>query len=125
MAAAPARPPGGHPAEGPPAPSPLRLARAGRLLWTLPRLLLVGLVRFYQLAISPWLPPACRYTPSCSQYAILALQRYGAVRGSILAAWRILRCNPFGGHGYDPPRWFGEKPDTPEAPPTVGQQTQD
>lgn len=74
----------------------------------LPRLLLIGFVRFYQLAISPLLPPSCRYTPSCSQYAVEALQKYGAVRGFILATWRILRCAPWGGSGYDPPRWFGE-----------------
>ena len=80
------------------------LRRIGRL----PRLALVGLVRFYQLAISPHFPSSCRFRPTCSQYAILALQRYGAVRGTILAVWRILRCNPWGGHGYDPPRWFGE-----------------
>ena len=77
-------------------------------LGQLPRRALVGLVRFYQLAISPHFPSSCRFTPTCSQYAILALREYGAVRGSILAGWRILRCNPWGGHGYDPPRWFGE-----------------
>ena len=74
----------------------------------LPRLLLIGLVRFYQLALSPHLPPTCRYTPSCSQYAILSLQKYGAAKGTVLAVWRVLRCNPWGGSGYDPPRWFGE-----------------
>ena len=79
-------------------------------IWRLPRRALVGLVRLYQLGISPWLPPSCRYTPTCSQYAILALREYGALRGSVLAVWRILRCNPWGGHGYDPPRWFGEPP---------------
>ena len=77
-------------------------------VWRLPRLLLVGVVRLYQGAVSPWLPATCRYSPTCSQYAVLALREYGAVRGSVLAAWRILRCNPWGGHGYDPPRWFGE-----------------
>jgi uncharacterized protein len=93
------------------------LARFGRFVWRLPRLALVGLVRFYQLAISPWTPAACRFTPSCSQYAILALRQYGFVRGSILAGWRILRCNPFGGHGHDPPRWFGEaRPEAAAAP---------
>jgi putative membrane protein insertion efficiency factor len=80
------------------------LRRIGRL----PRLALVGLVRFYQLAISPHFPSSCRFQPTCSAYAILALQKYGAVRGTMLAVWRILRCNPWGGHGYDPPRWFGE-----------------
>jgi len=79
-----------------------------RRIGQLPRLALVGLVRFYQLAISPHFPSSCRFRPTCSQYAILALQKYGAVRGTLLAVWRILRCNPWGGQGYDPPRWFGE-----------------
>ena len=96
-----------HPA--PPTP-PSPLARAGRLVWTLPRLALVGLVRVYQGVVSPWLGPSCRYTPTCSEYAVQAFRRYGAVRGLILAAWRIGRCHPWGGHGYDPPRWFGEAP---------------
>lgn len=87
-----------------------------KTLLHLPRLLLIGLVRFYQLAISPLLPPSCRYTPSCSQYAILALRKYGAVKGLILATWRILRCAPWGGTGYDPPRWFGEPPLDESAP---------
>ncbi len=64
--------------------------------------LLVMLVRGYQVGISPWLPPACRYTPSCSQYAIEALQRYGALKGSWLAGRRLLRCHPFRPGGYDP-----------------------
>ncbi len=75
-----------------------------------PRAALIAFVRFYQAAISPHLGASCRYTPTCSQYAVEALQRYGAVKGSILAMWRIARCHPFGGHGYDPPRWFGEQP---------------
>ena len=84
------------------------MTRAFDLIWRLPRLALVGVVRFYQGAISPWLPPTCRYSPTCSEYAVQALREYGAVRGSVLATWRILRCNPWGGHGHDPPRWFGE-----------------
>ena len=83
------------------------LAAVGDAVWRAPRTLLVGVVRVYQLAVSPWLGASCRYTPTCSQYAVLALREYGAVRGSVLAVWRILRCNPFGGHGWDPPRWFG------------------
>ena len=63
---------------------------------------LLKCVRFYQLAISPMLPPRCRYTPTCSQYAIEALQKYGAVKGSYLALRRICRCHPWGGCGYDP-----------------------
>ncbi len=64
--------------------------------------LLVMLVRGYQVGISHWLPPACRYTPSCSQYAIEALQRHGALKGSWLAGRRLLRCHPFRPGGYDP-----------------------
>ena len=84
------------------------LYRIGRLVWRLPRLALVGLVRVYQLVLSPHLGASCRFAPSCSHYAVEALRQYGAVRGSALVAWRLLRCNPWGGHGYDPPRWFGE-----------------
>ena len=63
---------------------------------------LIALVRFYQLFISPLLPPSCRYTPTCSQYALEALRRYGPIKGGWLALRRILRCHPFGGSGYDP-----------------------
>ena len=64
--------------------------------------LLVWPIRFYQVAISPHFPAACRYTPTCSQYAIEALRKYGLLKGLWLAARRILRCHPWGGHGYDP-----------------------
>ncbi|MFC2604169.1 MAG: membrane protein insertion efficiency factor YidD [Bacteroidota bacterium] len=57
---------------------------------------------FYQKAISPMLPASCRYTPTCSQYAIEAIRKHGIVKGSFLAIRRILRCHPWGGHGYDP-----------------------
>ncbi len=60
------------------------------------------LIRGYQLIISPWLPPSCRFEPSCSHYALEAVQRHGPLLGPGLAIWRILRCNPFGGQGYDP-----------------------
>ena len=66
------------------------------------RTVLVLLVRGYQVALSPLLPAACRYYPSCSAYAIEALQRHGALRGSWLAARRIARCHPFRPGGYDP-----------------------
>ena len=56
----------------------------------------------YRLLISPWLPPSCRYEPTCSAYALDALKLHGPVNGSILAARRIGRCHPWGGHGYDP-----------------------
>ncbi len=63
---------------------------------------LIGLVRFYRRWISPALPPACRFVPTCSAYAEEALSRHGAARGSWLALRRLLRCHPFGGSGYDP-----------------------
>jgi len=61
-----------------------------------------GVVRGYQLLISPLLAPSCRYLPSCSDYAIEALARHGALRGSVLALRRLCRCHPWGGSGYDP-----------------------
>jgi uncharacterized protein len=61
-----------------------------------------GVVRAYQLLFSPLLPPSCRYLPSCSDYAIEALARHGALRGSFLALRRLSRCHPWGGSGYDP-----------------------
>lgn len=64
--------------------------------------LLIGLVTLYQKGISPWLPAACRYTPSCSQYAIEALHLHGAIKGTWLTIKRIGRCNPWGGCGHDP-----------------------
>jgi putative membrane protein insertion efficiency factor len=63
---------------------------------------LIGLVRFYQAAISPWTPAACRYHPTCSGYAREAIERFGALRGSWLALRRIGRCHPWGGQGFDP-----------------------
>lgn len=74
----------------------------------LPRSILRGLVRGYQLVISPYFPSSCRYRPTCSEYAIEAIERYGAAKGTVLAMHRIARCHPWGGHGFDPPRWFGE-----------------
>jgi uncharacterized protein len=62
----------------------------------------IALIKLYQLIISPWLPGRCRYTPTCSQYGIEALQKYGPIKGLWLAVKRILRCNPWGGHGHDP-----------------------
>ena len=64
--------------------------------------LLVMMVRFYQRFISPLTPPSCRFTPTCSQYAVEALQKYGPLKGSWLALKRLLRCHPWGGSGYDP-----------------------
>lgn len=71
-------------------------------LKSLPAAVLIALVRFYQAAVSPHFPPVCRFTPTCSAYAIEALRRHGALRGSLLALKRLLRCHPWGGSGYDP-----------------------
>lgn len=70
------------------------LGAAGRVL--------VGFVRFYQLVISPYLAPRCRYQPTCSHYMIEAIGRHGAVRGGWLGLKRIAKCHPWGGFGYDP-----------------------
>ena len=66
--------------------------------------ILIFIIRGYKLLISPLLPPSCRYTPTCSEYAMQAIQKYGAMRGVYLAARRLLRCHPFHSGGYDPVR---------------------
>ena len=66
-------------------------------------ILVLAPIRFYQMAISPMLGPHCRFTPTCSQYAVEAIRKYGVLRGSVKAAWRILRCHPWHPGGYDPP----------------------
>lgn len=63
---------------------------------------MIGAIRWYQRFISPLLGHNCRFVPTCSQYAIQALQVHGALKGTLLSVWRILRCNPFGKYGYDP-----------------------
>ena len=62
----------------------------------------VLLIKFYQLCISPFTPPSCRFTPTCSQYGLEAFRKHGPVKGLYLTARRILRCHPWGGSGYDP-----------------------
>lgn len=73
----------------------------------------VGLIRLYRLALSPLLPPSCRFTPTCSRYAELAVRRFGPWRGGWLAVRRLLRCHPLGGRGWDPvprlPNGAGER----------------
>ena len=64
--------------------------------------MLLGAIRFYQRYISPGLPPRCRFVPTCSQYALEAIEKYGALKGGWLALRRILRCHPFHKGGYDP-----------------------
>lgn len=75
------------------------LASSCRRIVALP---FIGLIRFYQKFISPLTPPACRYTPTCSQYGIEAIRKYGIVKGGWLTIKRISRCHPWGGSGYDP-----------------------
>ncbi len=66
------------------------------------KIIAIGLIRFYQLFISPLFPPHCRFYPTCSQYALEAVKKYGVVRGSIMAIKRIAKCHPFHKGGYDP-----------------------
>lgn len=78
--------------------SPIKTNFVGRIFSGI----MVGMIRFYQNAISPHLTPSCRYTPSCSQYGVEAIQKHGPLKGGWLAAKRIARCNPWGKHGHDP-----------------------
>ena len=107
-------------------PAPVVRTGLGRLVWLLGwpiRALLLGLIWIYRNTISPILPPTCRYHPSYSAYAFGALQTHGAAKGTALAAWRVLRCNPFTPGGLDPVPTRGRwKPDidtdgTPRATP--------
>lgn len=70
-------------------------------------------IRFYRRFVSPWKPPMCRFTPTCSQYAVEAIEEHGVIKGTILATWRVLRCNPFARCGCDPvpPRGRWVSPD--------------
>ena len=81
---------------------------ASRLPWA--RRVLLGLIAIYKLGISPLLPPACRFYPTCSEYAARAIAHRGLLRGTALAAWRLLRCNPFSPGGYDPGPWSQDGP---------------
>ena len=73
-----------------------------RVLRELPKRFLLGLIYFYRACISPLFPACCRFTPTCSQYALEAVEKYGALKGGYLALRRILRCHPFHEGGYDP-----------------------
>ncbi len=71
--------------------------------WNLPRIPLLALIRLYQKVVSPTLPEGtCRFYPSCSHYGYQAIYKYGVIKGSLMTAWRILRCNPFNRGGFDP-----------------------
>ncbi len=69
----------------------------------LPEKILIGLIEFYRHYISPLTPPACRFYPTCSAYAVLAVKKYGVFKGVLKSVWRILRCNPFSKGGVDFP----------------------
>ncbi|XVE76378.1 hypothetical protein DITRI_Ditri12bG0167700 [Diplodiscus trichospermus] len=69
----------------------------------------LSMLKFYKREISPILPKSCRFVPTCSEYSMEAYKKYGVVKGTVLTAWRLCRCNPLGGSGFDPPRWFDEE----------------
>jgi len=74
-------------------------------IWNIPRMLPLALIRLYQLLVSPALPSnTCRFYPSCSHYGYQAIYKYGAIKGTAMAVWRVLRCNPFNPGGFDPVR---------------------
>ena len=86
---------------------------------TLPRRIVIAPIRVYQRLISPALPRRCKYEPTCSAYAVQAIRRFGILRGLVLAAWRLLRCNPFSHGGFDPvdaQRLFRNRSPEPPAP---------
>jgi hypothetical protein len=84
-------------------PNEPRLRDLPRTPLNWPRLAVLALIRFYQMTISRGLPEnTCRFYPSCSHYGYQAVYKYGALKGSLMAAWRVLRCNPFNAGGYDP-----------------------
>ena len=74
-----------------------------RFILRLPSFVLIGLVRIYQWTLSPIIGRQCRFQPTCSHYFIGAVEKYGAIRGSLKGVWRICRCNPFCRGGHDPP----------------------
>lgn len=80
-----------------------RLRDMPRTLWNLPRIAVLSFIRLYQMTISKgMLANTCRFYPSCSHYGYQAVYKYGALKGSAMAVWRVLRCNPFNPGGYDP-----------------------
>ena len=82
-----------------------RLRDLPRTLWNVPRIAVLSLIRLYQMTISKGMPAnTCRFYPSCSHYGYQAVYKYGALKGSVMAVWRVLRCNPFNPGGYDPVR---------------------
>jgi putative membrane protein insertion efficiency factor len=91
-----------HPSDHEHTPEP-RLRDMPLRLGNLPRIFLLALIRLYQVTFSRALPPnTCRFYPTCSHYGYQAIYKYGAIKGSLMAAWRVLRCNPFNPGGIDP-----------------------
>lgn len=84
-------------------PNEPRLRDLPRSLRNIPRIPLLALIRLYQKVVSPSLPPdTCRFYPTCSHYGYQAIYKYGVFKGTAMAVWRVLRCNPFNPGGYDP-----------------------
>lgn len=69
------------------------------------KLAMISFVKAYKKDLSPIIPPACRFLPTCSVYAVEAIEKFGPAKGAVLTAWRLMRCNPFAGYGVDYPRW--------------------
>jgi putative membrane protein insertion efficiency factor len=81
------------------------MSRVRKVAWVAgapARALLLGMIRLYRMTLSGWLGGQCRFYPTCSHYAEDAIRTHGAIKGSVLATWRVLRCNPFGKGGIDP-----------------------
>ncbi|CAM9669764.1 unnamed protein product [Choristocarpus tenellus] len=66
---------------------------------------MISFIKAYKRELSPLLPPSCRFEPTCSVYAVEAIETFGPTKGAVLTAWRLMRCNPFAGYGFDPPQW--------------------
>jgi putative membrane protein insertion efficiency factor len=81
----------------------VRIVRMLKTLARVPSQLLIGIVRLYQLVLSPLVGQQCRFEPSCSKYFIGSVEKYGVIRGSLRGVWRIVRCNPWNPGGFDPP----------------------
>ncbi len=80
----------------------MSVPRPVQVVFAIPKRIALGMVGFYRKYISPMFPPSCRYVPTCSEYAMIALQRYGFIKGSWMAIKRICRCHPWHPGGYDP-----------------------
>src|SRR6266508_1926791 len=87
-------------------PNEPRLRDLPQTIFNWPRIFILALIRLYQITLSRGLPPnTCRFYPSCSHYGYQAVYKYGAIKGSFMATWRVLRCNPFNPGSYDPVPW--------------------